>query len=69
LWLGVGGLSGGGILLCLAPAPWASLLSCFLIGIFGGLLPAIVPAVPSQVSGVRYQVSDEAERTRLIPDP
>ena len=53
LWLGIAGLAGGGILLCLAPAPWASLLSCFLMGLLGGLLPAIVPAVLADLHGER----------------
>jgi MFS family permease len=53
LWLGIGGLSGGGILLCLAPAPWASLTSCFLMGALGGLVPAIVPAILADIHGDR----------------
>jgi MFS family permease len=53
LWLGIGGLGGGGILLCLAPAPWASLTSCFVMGALGGLLPAIVPAVLADLHGAR----------------
>jgi MFS family permease len=53
LWLGIGGLAGGGILLCLAPAPWASLSACFLMGALGGLLPAIVPAVLADLHGAR----------------
>jgi MFS family permease len=53
LWLGIGGLAGGGILLCLAPAPWASLTSCFLMGALGGLVPAVVPAVLADLHGAR----------------
>src|SRR5512145_1240089 len=59
LWLGIGGLAGGGMLLCLAPAPpldqlpWASLSACFLMGALGGLLPAIVPAVLADLHGAR----------------
>jgi MFS family permease len=45
LWLGIGGLGGGAILLCLAPAPWASLSACFLMGALGGLLPTVALAV------------------------
>ena len=47
LWLGIGGLAGGGILLCLAPAPWASLLSCFLMGALGGLTGGEMTKGPS----------------------
>ena len=45
LWLGIGGLAAGSTLLCLAPAPWASISACFLMGALGGLLPAVVPAM------------------------
>ena len=47
LWLGIGGLAGGGILLCLAPAPWASLSSCFLMGALGGLTGGEMTKGPS----------------------
>jgi len=53
LWLGIGGLAGGSTLLCLAPAPWASIAACFLMGALGGLLPAIVPAVLADLHGER----------------
>ena len=53
LWLGIGGLAGGSTLLCLAPAPWASISACFLMGALGGLLPAIVPAVLADLHGPR----------------
>jgi MFS family permease len=53
LWLGIGGLAGGSTLLCLAPAPWASIAACFLMGALGGLLPAIVPAVLADLHGAR----------------
>jgi MFS family permease len=53
LWLGLGGLAGGSILVCLAPAPWASISACFLMGALGGLLPAIVPAVLADLHGPR----------------
>jgi MFS family permease len=53
LWLGIGGLAGGSILLCLAPAPWASIAACFVMGALGGLLPAIVPAVLADLHGER----------------
>jgi len=53
LWLGTGGLAGASTLLCLAPAPWASISACFLMGALGGLLPAIVPAVLADLHGER----------------
>jgi MFS family permease len=53
LWLGIGGLASGSTLLCLAPAPWASISACFLMGALGGLLPAIVPAVLADLHGER----------------
>ena len=53
LWLGIGGLAGAGILLCLAPAPWASMSACFLMGVLGGLLPAIIPAILADLHGER----------------
>src|SRR5687768_10297885 len=53
LWLGIGGLACGSTLLCLAPAPWASISACFLMGALGGLLPAIIPAVLADLHGER----------------
>lgn len=51
LWLGLGGLAVGAVLLCLATVPRASIASCFLIGILGGLLPAIIPATLADLQG------------------
>ena len=53
LWLGVGGLAGGSILLTLAPAAWASIASCFLIGALGALVPALLPALLADLHGPR----------------
>ena len=53
LWLGVGGLAAGSILLTLAPAAWASIASCFMIGALGALLPAILPALLADLHGPR----------------
>jgi MFS family permease len=53
LWLGVGGLAGGSILLTLAPAYWASMGSCFLIGALGALVPALLPALLADLHGPR----------------
>ncbi len=51
LWLGAAGASLGAILLCLAPAAWASIASCALIGCLGALIPAIVPALLADLHG------------------
>jgi MFS family permease len=51
LWLAAGGISAGAVLLCLAPAPWASIGSCALIGAPGGLIPAMVFALLAEVQG------------------
>src|SRR5262245_47332267 len=53
VWLGLAGLASGSTLLCLAPAPWASISACFVMGALGGLLPAIVPAVLADLHGPR----------------
>ena len=49
LWLAVGGMTTGAIMLCLASAAWASIASCPVIGSFGGLIPSIVPAILSDI--------------------
>jgi MFS family permease len=51
LWLGGCGIALGGLLLCLSPGPWASIPSCFLIGLLGAFLPAVVPAALSDMHG------------------
>lgn len=59
LWLGVAGLAGGSVLLCLAPAPpvnqlpWASIGACFLLGALGALIPALLPALLADLHGAR----------------
>ncbi len=53
LWLGVAGLSGGSILLCAAPAAWASIGACFLLGALGALIPALLPALLADLHGAR----------------
>lgn len=47
------GVTVGAICLCLSPAPWASIASCFILGAFGTLVPAIVPALQSDIHGER----------------
>jgi hypothetical protein len=45
------GIAAGGLLLCLSPGPWASIPSCFVMGLLGAFLPAVVPAVLSDMHG------------------
>ena len=53
LWLGVGALATGALLLCLSPGAWASISSCFLMGLGGGLIPSVVPAMMADLHGER----------------
>jgi MFS family permease len=53
LGVAVGGLALGAIALCLAPAAWASITACFLIGTFGAFIPAVVPAYLADLHGER----------------
>jgi MFS family permease len=41
----------GALLLCLAPAAWASLPACFLLGVMGSLVPSVVPAMLADIQG------------------
>jgi fucose permease len=45
------GSAGAGVLLTVAPAVWASIGSCFLFGLFGAFIPAMVPAILSDIHG------------------
>ncbi len=49
LWISTVGLASGAVLLCISPAPWMSISSCFLMGISGTFIPAVVPAVLADV--------------------
>jgi fucose permease len=49
LELGASGLATGAILLCLAPAAWASVASCGMIGLFGALIPVNVPPLLTEL--------------------
>jgi predicted MFS family arabinose efflux permease len=51
LRLGASGAAAGAVLLCLAPAAWASVASCAVLGSLGALIPAIVPATLAEVHG------------------
>ena len=65
LGLGTAGISAGAVLLCLAPAPWASIGSCALMGVLGGLIPAIVPAVLGDTHGEGERDVAYAEATAI----
>jgi MFS family permease len=47
------GVTLGAVCLCISPAPWASIASCFILGAFGTIIPAIVPALQSDIHGER----------------
>ncbi len=51
LWLGSGGAALGAVCLCLAPAAWASIASCLIIGLSCGLLAAGVPPMLADLHG------------------
>ena len=53
LWLGAFGISAGAALLCLASAAWASIGSCAIMGVFGGLVWIVVTAVLAELHGDR----------------
>lgn len=57
LRLGAGGAAAGAVLLCAAPSVWASLASCALIGVLGGLIPSLVPAILAQRHGARRDIA------------
>jgi fucose permease len=56
LGLGGAGATAGAALLCFAPVAWATIASCALIGAFGALIPAIVPALLATLHGPRRDV-------------
>src|SRR5882672_2019514 len=53
LLLSGGGAALGAVLLSLAPAAWASIGSCALIGACGALIPSMVPAILADLHGNR----------------
>jgi MFS transporter, DHA1 family, inner membrane transport protein len=57
LAVGALGAALGAILLTLATAAWASLASCLMIGVFGALIPAIQPAILSDIHGPRRDIA------------
>ena len=57
LLAGALGVSIGAVLLCIAPAAWASIGSCALIGALGGLIPGLVPTILADLHGERRDVA------------
>lgn len=55
--VGVAGSAAAVLLLCLSPVAWASIASCALFGLFGGLVPMTVNAVLSDLHGARREVA------------
>jgi fucose permease len=53
LLLAACGLAGGGVLLCISPGPWASIPSCLIIGLAGGISSSNVPAMMADIHGER----------------
>jgi MFS family permease len=53
LLVAAGGMALGAILLCISPGAWASISSCFIIGIAGGVTASAVPAMLSDIHGER----------------
>jgi fucose permease len=51
LWLAVGGMATGAVLLCVARAAWASIASCAVLGLFGSLMPCVLPAILADIHG------------------
>jgi fucose permease len=49
LWLAVGGMATGAVSLCLASTAWVSIASCAVLGLFGSLIPCILPAILSDI--------------------
>ncbi len=51
--LAVGGLGAalGAFFLCIAPAAWASIGACLLLGLAGSLIPSVVPAMLAGIHG------------------
>ena len=51
--LAIGGIGAatGALLLCLAPAAWASIAACFVLGLAGSLIPSVVPAMLADIHG------------------
>ena len=57
LIVGALGAAGAAGLLAGAPAAWASIGSCLLFGLFGAFIPAIVPAILSNLYGDRRDIA------------
>ena len=57
LQLGVAGIVAGGALLCIAPAAWASIASCALMGTLGALIPSVIPAILDDAQGDKREIA------------
>jgi fucose permease len=57
LGLGVVGAAAGAVLLCLAPAAWASLASCVVLGLFSAFIPSTVSALLSDIHRDQREVA------------
>lgn len=57
LAVAVFGSAAAAIVLTLAAATWTSLASCFLFGLAGAFIPAMVPAILSDIHGSRRDVA------------
>jgi len=57
LVIGSLGAAAAAVLLAIAPAAWATIGSCLLLGLFGAFIPAIVPAVLSDLYGDRRDIA------------
>ena len=51
LFLGGSGAALSAVALCLAPAAWASIAACFVLGLTGALIPSVVPAMLADIHG------------------
>jgi MFS family permease len=53
LWVAVGGMAFGALLLSISPGAWASIPSCLIIGLGGGIAASSVPAMMADIHGER----------------
>lgn len=53
LWAAIGGMVGGALILSISPGAWASIPSCLVIGLGGGIAASNVPAMIADIHGER----------------
>lgn len=63
------GLAAGALLLCVAPAAPVSIASCFLLGLLGSFVPAVVFATLADIHGERRAVAFSEARPWPMPSP